>query len=53
MKTGGLKKLDRQVLALYFFEHFTFLGTDSMRHLFNGRYFFFYCYFSKGLPGAR
>ena len=49
-----LKKLDRQALTLYFFSDFLDVkGMDAMLRFGNGRFFYFYCFFSKGLPGAR
>jgi len=50
---ASLKKLDRQKSDLYFSRTVYSKGTDTMARFINGRFFYFYCFFSKGLPGAR
>jgi len=32
---------------------FNFNGMEPMQNFATGRFFYFYCFFSKGLPGAR
>jgi len=36
-----------------FSELFNLEGMETMQDFATGRFFYFYCYFSKGLPGAR
>jgi hypothetical protein len=45
--------LDREKRGLYFLLTYRMKGMDLMLHFYTGRFFYFYCFFSKGLPGAR
>jgi hypothetical protein len=47
------KSLTGEMRPCIFFPLQRLKGEDSMIRFTTGRYFYVYCFFSKGLPGAR